>query len=182
MDELFLLPSVPVAMPRAYWLDKFYLASHIMVISPSKLEWTRVRAATAHHKSGDYDMDILHKMYSSSCLVIPHRKYALLTLEFRAKTHESYLGNADEKWDARSALKEAKYVHFSDWPMPKPWLEAKEKIWNKHKPACRKIEGSVEQQEDCSDRDVWMEIRADFTARREVCGIDALQLMHLDVN
>ncbi|KAF2463684.1 nucleotide-diphospho-sugar transferase [Lindgomyces ingoldianus] len=166
MDELFLLPSAPVAMPRAYWMDHFFLSSQLIVIEPSEFEWKRVEDAMNHLEGHDYDMDILNKMYDKSCLVIPHRRYDLLTGEFKGTSHENYLGSK-EPWDARKALEEAKFVHFSDWPLPKPWLKPKPDVWEKHQPKCV---GEGEQQ-DCSGRDVWLQIRDDFSERRQrICG------------
>lgn len=34
MNELFLLPPAPVAMPRAYWLEQPYMSAQITVIQP----------------------------------------------------------------------------------------------------------------------------------------------------
>jgi len=165
MDELFLLPSAPVAMPRAYWMDKFFLSSQLIVIEPSEAEWKRVEYATDHHDGHDYDMDILNKMYEKSSTVIPHRRYDLLTGELHNDKHENYLGNQNEKWDARKILEEAKFLHFSDWPMPKPWWEPLSGMVEKYQPACRKVS---ETEEDCSDREVWLYVRKDFSDRREV--------------
>ena len=165
MDELFFLPSAPVAMPRAYWIDHFFLSSQLIVIEPSEAEWLRVQDATDNHEGSDYDMDILNKLYGTSSTVIPHRKYDLLTGQFRGEHHEAYLGSSKEAWNATEALAEAKYVHFSDWPMPKPWLEAKQEDWDKFTPDCRRIS---ETEQDCSNKDAWLGLRTDFTTRREV--------------
>jgi hypothetical protein len=172
MDELFLLPPAPVAMPRAYWMDKFFLSSQLIVIEPSEREWNRVEKAMNDHKEKDYDMDILNNLYGASSTVIPHRPYDLLTGEF-AKTpsdsgddapHDKYLGSSDEKWQARDVMKEAKFIHFSDWPMPKPWLETSNDLLEKHQPKCSNTTGEL----DCSNRDVWLELRRNFSRRREV--------------
>ncbi|KAI4638527.1 hypothetical protein J4E93_010082 [Alternaria ventricosa] len=63
MDELFLLPTAPVAMPRAYWLEQFFLSSQLIVIEPSEDGWQRVQSAMEHHEGYDYDMDILNKVF-----------------------------------------------------------------------------------------------------------------------
>lgn len=167
MDELFLLPSAPVAMPRAYWMDRFFLSSQVIVVEPSDAEWQRIQDATERHEGFDYDMDILNKLYETSSTVIPHRKYDLLTGEIRPKNHELYLGSK-ESWNIRNILAEAKFVHFSDWPMPKPWLEAKQEDWDKYTPKCMIIS---DLEHDCSDREAWLELRKDFSARRgRICG------------
>src|SRR2546423_991699 len=125
MDELFLLPPCPVAIPRAYWLDKPYLSSQLVLIQPSAEEFTRVKDAIDHASGDDFDMEIVNKLYGKDCMIILHRRYDLLTGEFLSNgQHKSYLGNEYEHWDPEKMLKEAKFLHFSDWPMPKPWLPA----------------------------------------------------------
>lgn len=124
MDELFLLPSSPMAMPRAYWLgfDKPILSSQIMLLQPSEFEFKRVFQGIENAKSNDYDMEIVNDLYKDSALILPHRPYDLLTGEFRntdLDTHDRYLGNNEERWDPSAAFKEAKFLHFSDWPFPK---------------------------------------------------------------
>lgn len=71
--------------------EKFFLSSQLIVIEPSKAEWKRVEYAMDHHEGNDYDMDILNKLYEKSSTVIPHRRYDLLTGEFRGSKHENYL-------------------------------------------------------------------------------------------
>lgn len=121
MDELFLMPPSPVAMPRAYWLnpDDRILSSQLILIQPSEFEYERIAKATREAAQGEYDMEIMNKLYRDSCFILPHRPYDLLTGEFRADSHSPYLGNVEELWDPDATLEEAKFLHFSDWPMPK---------------------------------------------------------------
>ncbi|MCJ1265656.1 N-acetylglucosaminyltransferase [Lobaria immixta] len=124
MDELFLLPPAPMAMPRAYWLgfDERVLSSQVMLLQPSEIEFKRVMRGMEKAESNDYDMEIVNDLYKDSALILPHRPYNLLTGEFRntnLSTHGRYLGNEDEKWDPSAAFQEAKFLHFSDWPFPK---------------------------------------------------------------
>jgi hypothetical protein len=118
MDELFLMPSSPVAMPRAYWLENT-LSSQLVLVEPSEFEFQRILEAFNSRASADFDMEIVNSLYGSDCMVIPHRKYDPLTGEFRAKEHRKYLGSEEETWFPKKALDEAKFVHFSDWPLPK---------------------------------------------------------------
>lgn len=108
-------------MPRAYWLDPKdqVLTSSMILLQPSQFEFNRISTAISNAGPSDYDMEIMNKLYKTSALVIPHRPYILLTGEFHATTHHAYLGNAEESWDPLKSLKEAKYIHFSDWPVPK---------------------------------------------------------------
>ena len=170
MDELFTIPTTPLAAPRAYWLypDKRpFLSSQLILVEPSTLEFDRIAAAIAAASSKEFDMEIVNNLYGTSCIVLPHRRYDLITGEFRRDSHDAYLGNEVETWDADAALNEAKFLHFSDWPVPKPWIKADEALLQKHQPQCP---GSEEQ--GCRERDLWRGFYTDFAKRRqEVCGM-----------
>jgi hypothetical protein len=185
LDELFLLPKTPIAMPRAYWSDgsssSWPLTSLLMLVEPNPHEVPAMmevlrqwRTAPSFAQSKRYDMDLLNNRFGSSAMVLPHRPYAMLTAEFRKHNHSTYLGIPDGpkmdprgKWDPDQALKEAKLVHFSDWPLPKPWI-----MW----PA----EGLAEMQPDCSgstketcrEREIWKNLYEDFRqSRKDLCKI-----------
>ncbi|KAF1971769.1 nucleotide-diphospho-sugar transferase [Bimuria novae-zelandiae CBS 107.79] len=167
MDELFFLPSTPVAMPRAYWLDQPFLSSQLLVIEPSTTEWTRVSDYMSTNPKGGFDMDILNTLYKNTALVLPHRRYDLLTSEFRKEPnqHEPYL-STQEKWNGTKVLEEVKFVHFSDWPVRKPWLMDEEGR-EESKPKCHKVGNEM----DCTDRDIWVELYSGYAAKRkEICG------------
>lgn len=146
MDELFLLPSAPVAMPRAYWLrdTPHVLSSQLVLVEPSHTEFSRIQEAFSSHSDTEYDMEIVNTLYGANCIVIPHRKYDLLTGEFGNTDHSRYLGSEKEEWDPQEVLREAKFVHFSDWPLPKPWLGVSEMQIKAKQPNCREmVEGDV---------------------------------------
>ncbi|TVY73416.1 Glucose N-acetyltransferase [Lachnellula suecica] len=169
MDELFLLPAAPVAMPRAYWLDKPYFSSQVLLIQPSTQEFKRIDAAIKQATTAEFDMEIVNNLYGKTCMVLPHRPYDLLTGEFRSGNHSAYLGNASEKWDPAEVLKEAKFLHFSDWPVPKPWVDGQH-LMNEYQPLCK---GLINGNEDCSERDLWRGFYADFEERRKrICNVD----------
>ncbi|KAF2114737.1 nucleotide-diphospho-sugar transferase [Lophiotrema nucula] len=163
MDELFLLPPTTVAMPRAYWMDQLFLSSHIVVIEPSEREWKRIERSMYQNKDPGFDMDILNSLYNNTCAIIPHRRYGMLSLELREEEHTNYLGT-DEMWNGSKALGEASFVHFSDWPRPKAWLEASDLVIEAVQPQCEKV-GS---EEICTDRELWHSLYKDFADRREV--------------
>ncbi|KAJ5714703.1 CAZyme family GT8, partial [Penicillium malachiteum] len=172
MDELFLLPPGSVAMPRAYWLDTkdLIFTSGLMLIQPSQFEFDRIMDEISNAPSDIYDiydMEIMNKLYGDSALVVPHRPYTLLTGEFRSKNHDSYLGNTEELWDADRILKDAKYLHFSDWPVPKPWIAATRDVINNTQPPCE-FNPATGQQDDCRIREHWLGIYKDFRTRRQV--------------
>lgn len=182
LDELFLLPSAPIAMPRAYWSDEKHkpLTSLLMLIEPNPLELRNFmdilqswKLAPGFQSGKNYDMDLLNHRFGHSAMVLPHRPYAMLSSEFRVHDHKPYLGTINAprdhyskyEWDAQRAFDEAKLVHFSDWPLPKPWV-----MWPH--------EGVAEMQPDCGDathcieREIWKNLYDDFRHRRkDLCRI-----------
>ncbi|KAJ4334765.1 hypothetical protein N0V95_009079 [Ascochyta clinopodiicola] len=175
LDELFLLPPTPMAMPRAYWADSkpWPLTSMLMVLQPDLDEFERFKQTMGgggHKELVDahrFDMELVNERFEESALVLPHRPYALLTGEFRRHDHSAYLGNAFETWDADKVYGEAKLVHFSDWPLPKPWI-----MWP--------TEGLEEMQPDCggshlgscAERKIWKHLYDDFRRRRrDICKL-----------
>lgn len=172
MDELFLLPSARVAMPRAYWSQRAEeravpeFCDALALIEPSNSEWELFHEAIAAREQGESDMEIMSRLYGSEAMVLPHRGYALLTSEFAAEGHGAYLGNPGETWDAEEMLTEAKFVHFSDYPLPKPWAAVEEAIVESARPKCRVVD--EDGGKECKDRGVWEALRRDFRARRKV--------------
>ena len=167
MDELFLLPSAPVAMPRAYWLDGI-LSSQLVLVEPSTFEFQRIEEAFNNRGTTEFDMEIVNNLYGQSCFIIPHRKYDLLTGEFKGNEHWKYLGNKEEEWNPDKVLAEAKFLHFSDWPYPKPWIVAPQSQTDSNMPQCHDTEGGGK---DCRDQKAWLGFYEDFRKRRnDVCG------------
>jgi hypothetical protein len=175
LDELFLLPSTPIAMPRAYWADSkpWPLTSMLMVIKPDLDEFERFKKTIGGGGNSElvavhrFDMELVNERFEDSALVLPHRPYALLTGEFRKHDHSAYLGNNFETWNAEKVYSEAKLVHFSDWPLPKPWI-----MWP--------TEGLEETQPDCggshagscAERKIWKHLYDDFRMRRrDICKL-----------
>ncbi|KAJ3530281.1 hypothetical protein NM208_g9394 [Fusarium decemcellulare] len=167
VDELFQLPPCPVAMPRAYWLyqednpDKI-LSSQVMVVQPSEAEFSRVQKEIENINPNEYDMEIVNHLYLDNALVLPHRPYNMLTSEFRRKNHSDYLGSDTETWNPIAALGEAKYVHFSDYPVPKPWIPDVD-LRRENEPDCR----VVDEKETCIEREIWNKFYTDFLVSRE---------------
>ena len=166
------MPSSPVAMPRAYWEDTPHdqLSDQIILIEPSAFEFSRIEDAINNAGNNVFDMDIVSDMYFDSALVMPHRRYDLLTGELRRSDgHVAYLGNDLEEWDVDKIMAEAKFLHFSDWPVPKPWISRGDGIMTQHQPACVDRDG----QQDCHERDLWLGFYHDFAQRRKrICGLD----------
>ncbi|OQE37072.1 hypothetical protein PENCOP_c010G00097 [Penicillium coprophilum] len=174
MDELFSMPPCPLALPRAYWLspNERVLTSALLLIQPSHFEFDRIMKSIDASGRSDYDMEIMNRLYGDSALILPHRPYTMLTGELRNDDHSKYLGNSNETWNPDKVLKEAKFVHFSDWPVPKPWITPTSSIIEEKKPSCH-MSISSGRLDDCRDRDYWLGLYADFTKRRkDICGDD----------
>jgi hypothetical protein len=178
MDELFFLPPTTVAMPRAYWLlpDKS-LSSLLVVIEPSFREYNRIIGDAEPAQNGQievnitdhrYDMELLNARYGDSAMVLPHRQYGLLTGEFRTKDHRRFLGNDDEVWDPDHALAQAKFVHFSDWPLPKPWIMWPQEMLAAEQPKCDHDPGTP-RESGCRDREIWKMLYDKYRRQRKVC-------------
>lgn len=179
MDELFFLPPTTVAMPRAHWLlpESRQLSSLLIVIEPSYREFNALMETSKAAMFGQietndthlYDMELLNNRYGDSAMVLPHRQYALLTGEFRANDHKHFLGDAQEEWNPDKVLAEAKLVHFSDWPLPKPWVMWPQNLLPEMLPKCKNNPGTP-QESGCRDRQIWRHLYDDFRRRRRVCA------------
>jgi hypothetical protein len=174
LDDLFLLPSAAVAMPRAYWSDEkpMPLTSLLVLLEPSLKENQALVNASWNVAEGmhKYDMELLNERYHDSALVLPHRPY-LITGELRRSDHQAFLGNDYETWDVQKILSDASLVHFSDWPLPKPWIMWPIEAMRSLRPKCRVNPGTA-QEGGCEDREAWMRIYDDFRRRRkEICKL-----------
>ncbi|KAJ5575969.1 hypothetical protein N7535_002895 [Penicillium sp. DV-2018c] len=167
LDELFFMPPCPLGLPRAYWLDpdERVQSSQLLLIRPSHFEFGRITTAINNASRTEYDMEIVNTLYKDSALIIPHRPWTILTGEFRGEIHTKYLGNDQEVWNPDEVLGEAKFLHFSDWPVPKPWIKAPQEIIEQEQPRCR-FNATSGHKDDCRDRDYWLGFYADFAKRR----------------
>ncbi|KJX93986.1 hypothetical protein TI39_contig4229g00006 [Zymoseptoria brevis] len=186
LDHLFHLPSTPIAMPRAYWSDApakdWQLTSLLMLIEPNPLELRNFqdileawKLAPDFAPAAKYDMDLINHRFGASAMVLPHRNYALLTSEFRRENHSAYLGtiNGPQEghsrytWDAKRMYAEASLVHFSDWPLPKPWI-----MWPHDGLAELQPDCGGAKEGTCDEREIWKGLYADFRKRRKkLCRI-----------
>eukprot|EP01133_Synstelium_polycarpum_P007582 gene7582-8873_t len=112
MDHLFMLPSVALAAPRAYWLeDKNQLTSMLLVIEPN--HQTFLSLVQDAKDNGGFDMDVINRLYinSNDFLMLPSI-YGLLNSEYHVDEPHHFGSDLQATWD-RSVL-----FHWSSW---KPW-------------------------------------------------------------
>ncbi|KAK4192993.1 nucleotide-diphospho-sugar transferase [Podospora australis] len=180
MDRYFLAPRAAVAVPRAYWMNEHgrnasfhdqVLGSHVMLVEPNTHQYQRV--VEEARVSGDFDMEVVNHLFKDSAMILPHRGLALLTGEFRSKDHSKYLaGDEDDVWDAVAEAASASLVHFSDWPLPKPWIRHSDEQWNDALPTCPD-DGDKRRNKskrDCPDRTVWASFYEDHASyMAQVC-------------
>lgn len=168
MDHYFLAPMAALAVPRAYWLnDKDaaiadqVLGSHVMLLEPNEARYTKIVDEAL--SSGDFDMEVINHLFKDSVMILPHRRLALLTGEFRAKDHRAYLApDEDDDWNAMAEVSRAYLVHFSDWPLPKPWRHHSDSEWEKVRPECSEDEEERDDRPRCADRVMWEGFYEDY--------------------
>ena len=178
MDHYFSAPRAAVAVPRAYWLNEAnttvgdqVLGSHVMLLEPKQTRYQQL--VDEADRTGDLDMEVVNHMFKSSAMILPHRGLALLTGEFRSADHSKYLaGDDDDKWDAAAEAASAYLVHFSDWPLPKPWVHHSEEQWNAALPKCpgdaERKRTTTQRRRDCPDRTVWTGFYEDYRVEKDL--------------
>ncbi|KAK4229837.1 glucose N-acetyltransferase [Podospora fimiseda] len=181
MNHYFQAPRAALAVPRAYWLTEKdsnitnqVLGSHVMLLEPNKGHYRRL--VEEAKTSGNYDMEVINHMFKDSAMILPHRGLALLTGEFRLEDHSKYLaGDDDDTWDPVAEAASAYMVHFSDWPLPKPWEHHSDEQWNDALPKCpgdgkrsRRRRGNRMRRDgdDCPDRVVWKSFYEKYAQER----------------
>ncbi|CAG9463298.1 unnamed protein product [Pedinophyceae sp. YPF-701] len=154
-------PEVPAAFATAYWGpadEPAKLSGALFSVAPDSGRFERLLAAVraAGHES---EMDLLQREFGPQAALLP-ASHCLLTGTVRAADVGGYYGGSRGRagegegrrgagLDPREVVRGAYYVHFSDWPLRKPfqlrgvadvveWLEGKEggrgdpkEAWNK---------------------------------------------------
>lgn len=174
LDELFLIPATPLAMPYVYWGSQggWQFSTQLTIITPSADSFSRLTDAIKVAPVAEYDISVLERVFHGQIIRIPQRPFALLSGEFRRKSHNQYIGNSFPKiWNADYILYKARILHFSDDPIPKPWFSAGKDLLNRYMPSCEESEGFGVS--NCGDRQVWLRLYSDYAERRKaVCGND----------
>lgn len=128
-DELFSVPlraPARIAMPPAYWLPEKrhnasvpFLASIVIVFEPNDLLWNRTLAAIAEKISGDFDMDILNRVFWMDATVLDEI-YSGNTLD---------LDTPNAPWSHHKTVwEQSPLLHFYSWPLPKPWRSSEQGV------------------------------------------------------
>ncbi|PSN71256.1 nucleotide-diphospho-sugar transferase [Corynespora cassiicola Philippines] len=180
LDHYFLAPLSPLAVPRAYWLNDINTASiaeqticsHVMLLQPNKYYYEAIMNETK--KSNDFDMEVINTLFKGSAMLLPHRRLALLTGEFRTRDHQKYLSEEpDAEWNAMGETSRSVLVHFSDWPLPKPWKSRTKKQWEDALPECNPEDERDKEREDrppCADRMMWEGFYTDYDdEKKAIC-------------
>jgi hypothetical protein len=176
LDELFFVEPTPVAMPYVYWEKKlgWQLSSNLMVIQPSSLDFALLEQEVRNATSGELVLDIIDRFYNETIVKLPQRPYHLNTCEFQLEDHRPYLGTRKVMWNPTEVLLEAKFVHFFDPPLPKPWVGPSMNDKTRYAPRCRRGRG---RRVDCWDRFIWFKLYSDFGNRKKnICGAGFEQL------
>ncbi|KAL6720372.1 hypothetical protein ACLMJK_002293 [Lecanora helva] len=173
MDGLFLAPRASAALVRAYWElpEERELASSFVLLEPSEVDFQQLAAAARSMAEQEEarDMNLLNRFYKDSAMVLSHREYGMMTEELRVDDHTNFLGNIVEPWDPHKVIKEASLVHFSDNPLPKPWIMWPHKLIGDIMPRCKL--GDLGN-DDCRNKKIWTELYDDFRKRRkDVCAL-----------
>lgn len=140
--------------------------------------------------------------------VLDHRGLIMLTGELSLSDHSKYLKNyvalrrdkqarlldpekasnqIDEHresaalWDPSFAIATTAYIHFSDWPFPKPWIQATADEVLKSQPQCQPVPNTYETSGwlfrkkkpvmQCEGQKIWHMFFHDFANRRkDICS------------
>ncbi|KAF8422751.1 hypothetical protein EV426DRAFT_605317 [Tirmania nivea] len=77
LDHLFDLPPVEIAAPRTYWSSNknvpFGSTTTLMVARPSKSLWKKMQDAMGTLRGGEYDMDLVQRVFGNEIMTLPGR-------------------------------------------------------------------------------------------------------------
>jgi hypothetical protein len=172
LDELFLIPAAPVAMPYIYYgqAKGWHFSTQLTLMTPSAKSFAQISKAIQTLSPTEDDLSVLETLFHGQIIRIPQRPFALLAGEYRRKSHAHYIGNRwPKKWDPDYMLGESRILHFSDHPIPKPWIKASQVLLNRNMPKCKNSEWFGAS--NCRDRAVWLKLYRDYAdMRKAVCG------------
>lgn len=200
-DSIVSMPEAYYTPARTVANQDPTLSSALMVIRPSEELYEGLLEVTSRKGHAEYDMDVINTLVRTSAYrrrlgLLPWHKYMVLTGIFRDPSKYFHTGSripesppegqasnatssllrkdGDENgwWNARKVFDEAYYIHFSDWPIPKPWIDDKGATIQQHGPKCRDpgLDAKKKGDGDCEEVKVWREIYRLFRDEmRELC-------------
>jgi alpha-N-acetylglucosamine transferase len=142
LDELFYLPSVSLAAPRAYWIDPGPLlpncgsatwrleggpevglqqkfTSALMVVEPTKLLWERLQ--TKYWPNGQanfsnmYDMDLLNIEFKDDVMLLPGTKILRLSSDWGPEGRMKYRNITGNEEEMDQEVFDSTYVVHFTW-------------------------------------------------------------------
>lgn len=96
LDDLFGLPEVDVAAPRAYWVNKDAASSAFLLVTLSERLWQRIETAMHEIQSERYDMDIINDVLGWELMLLPGC-YVALNSHWEVSSIPSWFQDADWK-------------------------------------------------------------------------------------
>ncbi|KAH7121646.1 nucleotide-diphospho-sugar transferase [Dactylonectria macrodidyma] len=135
LDHLFDLPPTDFAAPRAYWLDKAFLSSTLMLIQPTPKLWSQIQQTVATLPPYQYDMDIVNSLFGDMAARLPS-SYVVLNNHWEDWTLPSWFSSAGiastttsapsapsqtaSDKDLQDLLSQSYVLHFT--AVGKPWM------------------------------------------------------------
>ena len=71
LDQVFSLPAVDLAAPRAYWKGSFGFTSAFLLVTLSERLWSRIELALETIEHDTFDMDLLNEMFAETAMLLP---------------------------------------------------------------------------------------------------------------
>jgi hypothetical protein len=102
LDDLFGLPAVDVAAPRAYWLGKEAASSTFLLVSLSERLWRRIERAMNEIQSDKYDMDLINDVLGWELMLLPGH-YAAINSHWEVNDIPPWFRDDDEDVPRASA-------------------------------------------------------------------------------
>lgn len=65
------------------------MGSHVMLLKPDEARYSKIVDESL--SSGGFAMEVIDHLFKDSVMILPHRRLAPLTGQFRAKDHRGYL-------------------------------------------------------------------------------------------
>lgn len=104
--------------------------------------------------------EVLRLGLASDTIVLPRQKYILSTSDLQRVVPEQL-----------QSLLIQPLVHFSDPPLPKPWVMWPNSLMMQVRPKCV-VEPDTPHESGCEAREMWMKLYDDYRKRRrDVCGL-----------